>query len=136
MLHLDNTNIINFVRKNISSGVWFTYFYQNYPLAAKSLTITKFYSLRWLSPLVLPVLFILKIGLVAILSLSDKYSFLYSKLIYRLLYSVSFIYGFYSKIINLFFVFGLFRNDTQIKLDISSIILLNKNECNIFSRFI
>ena len=94
VLHLDNTNIINFVRKNISSGVWFTYFYQNYPLAAKSLTITKFYSLRWLSPLVLPVLFILKIGLVAILSLSDKYSFLYSKLIYRLLYSVSFIYGF------------------------------------------
>ena len=94
VLHLDFTSLNNFVRKNNQSGIWFTYFLRKYPKAASKLTITKFFKFRYLAPFLLPFVFVIQEVLLFSLTIIDNCSFLYAKPLYRLLYSVSFIFGF------------------------------------------
>jgi glycosyltransferase involved in cell wall biosynthesis len=94
VLHLDFTSMKNFVKKNNQSGMWFTYFLNNYHKDASKLSISKYFRFRYFAPLFMPFVFITQSILLFVLTLIDNYSTLYFYPLYRCLYSISFIYGF------------------------------------------
>ncbi len=96
--HEDHTSLMNFVHKMNQFGAWFDSLSNRYPQYARKLSFNKLLNIARLCLPLTPVLFIVQSILTFTLSTTNGCRWLYSYKAYRLLYRISFAYGYINSI--------------------------------------
>ncbi len=92
--HEDHTSLLNFVHKMNQSGAWFDSVSNRYPQYARFLSFDKLVNTGKLFVPIGPIIFLFQTVLTFSLSITNNCRWLYSYKAYRLLYRMSFAYGY------------------------------------------